>query len=313
LPWVQSTRSFPHQRAGLFAGFLGPRYNPVVAEFVGQPGGAATYRPDDPFGSIDRRGRFEIADTSLGAELTIDRLNTRLSLVEQLDQQQRHLERSGAAASLDRNRQQAISVIASPRMRQALELQREPEAVRQRYGYHLFGQSALQARRLIEGGARLVSVFWDEFGQSCGAWDTHEKQSQRLSSELCPGFDQTFTALLDDLEQRGLLDETLVLCLTEHGRTPNAERRGDSVDGRGHWSEVYSILMAGAGVAKGRVIGASDARGAYPADRPVSPKDILHTIYHLLGVDAHRMIPDRLGRPLPLVAESNLVRELLAS
>ena len=312
LPWVQSTRSFPHQRAGLFGGFLGPRYNPVVAEFVGQGINDATYRADDPYGGIERRGHFEIANTSLGAGLTLDRLDTRMSLVDQLDRQTRHLEEAGAVASLNRNRQQALSVITSPRLRHALSLDREPEAVRQRYGYHLFGQSALQARRLIEGGARLVSVFWDEFGQSCGAWDTHEKQRQRLSSELCPGFDQTFTALLDDLQQRGLLDETLVLCMTEHGRTPNAERRGDSVDGRGHWSECYSMMMAGAGVARGRVIGASDARAAYPADRPITPKDILHTIYHLLGVDSHRMIPDRLGRPLPLVAEGNLVRELLA-
>ena len=110
---------------------------------------------------------------------------------------------------------------------------------------------------------------------------------------------------------RGLLDETLVLCpSTEHGRTPNGpSKRGDSVDGRGHWSEVYSILLAGAGVARGRVIGASDARAAFPADRPVSPKDILHTAYHLLGVDAHRTIPDRLGRPVPLVAEGSVVRE----
>ena len=313
LPWVQSTRSAPHQRAGLFGGFLGPRYNPVVAEFVGPSAGAATYRPNDPYGGIDRRGRFEIADTSLGADLTLDRLHTRLSLMDQLDRQQRHLETTGAAVtSLDRNRQQALSVLTSPRLRQALNLQAEPEAVRQRYGYHLFGQSTLQARRLIENGARLVSVFWDEFGLSCGAWDTHEKQTARLKNELCPGFDQTIAALLDDLGQRGMLDETLVLCMTEHGRTPNAERRGASVDGRGHWSEVYSILLAGAGVAQGRVIGASDARAAFPADRPVSPKDILHTVYHLLGVDAERTIPDRLGRSLPLVAEGSVVREALA-
>jgi len=155
LPWAQSTRSFPHQRAGLLGGFLGPRYNPVVAEFIGSGVNPATYRQDDPFGGI----------------------------------------------------------------------------------YHLFGQSALQARRLVESGARLVSVFWDEFGLLCGAWDTHEKQTDRLSRELCPGFDQSFTALLDDLEQRGMLDEKLVLCLTEHGRTPQAERRGGLADGRGHWSD----------------------------------------------------------------------------
>jgi hypothetical protein len=312
LPWVQSTRSAPHQRAGYFAGFLGPRYHPVVAEFMGEASGSPTYRPDDPHGGLKPGGRFEIAHTALAADLTLDRLNRRVRLVEQFDQQLRHLDEAAAGASLGRSRAQALSVTTSPRLRQALDLEREPVHVRQRYGQHLFGQSTLQARRLIEAGARLVSVQWDEWGLSDGAWDTHEKQTVRLKDELCPGFDQAFAALLDDLEQRGMLDETLVVCMTEHGRTPQAERRGDSLDGRNHWSECYSILLAGAGIARGRVVGASDARAAYPSERPVSPKDILCTIYHLLGVDPHRTIPDRLGRPVPLVAEGNVVRELLA-
>jgi uncharacterized protein (DUF1501 family) len=243
--------------------------------------------------------------------MTLDRLNRRVSLLEQFDRQRRHLDQTTAGASLDRSRQLALSVTTSPRLRQALDLGREPTRLRERYGQHLFGQSALQARRLIEAGARLVSVHWDEWGLSDGAWDTHERQTARLRDELCPGFDQAFTALLGDLEQRGLLAETLVVCMTEHGRTPQAERRGNSLDGRNHWSECYSILLAGAGVARGRVVGASDARAAYPSERPVSPKDILCTVYHLLGVDPHRTIPDRLGRPLPLVAEGNAVRELL--
>lgn len=314
LPWVQSTRSAPHQRAGYFAGFLGPRYNPVVAEFVGQPtpAAAATYRPNDPHGGILHGGRFEIADTALAAELTLDRLDRRVRLVDQFDRQLRHLDATSAVASLGRSRQQALSVTTSPRLRQALDLERESPSLRARYGQHLFGQATLQARRLIEAGARLVSVQWDEFGLSDGAWDTHEKQTTRLRDELCPGFDQTFTALLDDLDQRGLSDETLVVCMTEHGRTPHAERRGDALDGRNHWSECYSILLAGAGIARGRIVGASDSRGAYPSERPVSPKDILHTIYALLGVDPSRTIPDRLGRPVPLVAEGGVVRELLA-
>jgi hypothetical protein len=312
LPWLQSTRSAPHQRAGYFAGFLGARYNPVVAEFVGQATGVPTYRPNDPHGGIQPGGRFEIANTALAADLTLDRLNTRVRLVDQFDQQLRHLDATSAGLSVGRSRALALSVTTSPRLRDALDLEREPPRLRERYGQHLFGQSTLQARRLIEAGARLVSVQWDEFGLSDGAWDTHEKQTVRLRDELCPGFDQTFTALLEDLEQRGMLDETLVVCMTEHGRTPHAERRGDSVDGRNHWSECYSILLAGGGVGRGRVIGASDARAAYPSERPVSPKDILHTIYHLVGVDSHRTIPDRLGRPVPLVAEGSVVRELLA-
>jgi hypothetical protein len=267
LPWVQSSRSSPHQRAGYLAGFLGPRYNPVVAEFLGQPapGAAATYRPNDPHGGMVPGGRFTIADTALAVDLTLDRLDRRVRLVEQFDQQLRHLDAASAVASLERCRRQALSVTTSPRLRQALDLEREPASVRERFGQHLFGQSTLQARRLIEAGARLVSVHWDEFGLSDGAWDTHEKQTVRLRDELCPGFDQAFTALMDDLEERGLIDETLVVCMTEHGRTPQAERRGASVDGRNHWSECYSIMLAGAGIARGRIVGASDSRGAYPA------------------------------------------------
>ena len=312
LPWVQSSRSSPHQRAGYLAGFLGARYNPVVLEFIGESANKPTYRPGDPHGGILPGGRFAIADTVLAPGMTLDRLNTRMRLLDQFDEATRHLDRTHVGADLDRNRQLALSVTTSPRLRQALDLDREPASLRERYGQHVFGQGALQARRLIEAGARLVSVQWDEFGLSDGSWDTHERQTTRLRDELCPGFDQTFTALLDDLEQRGMLDETLVVCMTEHGRTPHAERRGDSLDGRNHWSQCYSMMLAGAGIARGRIVGASDRHAAYPAERPVSPKDILCTIYHLLGIDPHRMIPDRLGRPLPLVAEGNVVRELLA-
>jgi uncharacterized protein (DUF1501 family) len=312
LPWMQSSRSAPHQRAGYLAGFLGARYNPVVLEFVGASANKPTYRPGDPHGGIIRGGRFQITDTSLAADMTLDRLNTRIHLLDQFDKSRRRLDHTLANTALDRNRQLALSITTSPRLRNALDLEREPIGVRERYGQHLFGQASLQARRLIEAGARLVSVNWDEFGLSDGSWDTHERQTTRLRDELCPGFDQAFTALLEDLEQRGMMDETLVVCMTEHGRTPHAERRGDSLDGRNHWSECYSIALAGAGIARGRVIGASDRHAAYPAERPVSPKDILCTIYHLLGIDPHQTIPDRLGRPVPLVAEGNVVRELLS-
>ena len=311
LPWVQSTRSNPHQRAGLFGGFLGPRYNPVVAEFTGRGTNPNTYRPNDPYGGVEADCRFEILNTGMPQTMTVDRLSGRLNLLRQMDAARRTLEQTATTNAWDRNQQMALSVMTSPRLREALDLRQEPVQVRDRYGRHLFGQSTLLARRLIEAGSRLVSVFWDEFGRSCGAWDTHERQTQRLSRELCPGFDQSFAALLDDLEQRGMLEETLILCFTEHGRTPVAERRNGQADGRGHWSQAYSIMLAGAGIAQGHVIGRSDARASHVADRPVNPKDILHTVYSLLGVDPHRTIPDRLGRPLPLVSEGEVVRELL--
>jgi len=312
LPWVQSSRSGPHKRSGLFGGFLGPRYNPVVAEFVGEASNPNTYRADDPYGGIKPDCRFEVQGTGLPSGLTIDRLSVRDSLLDQFDVRRRDLDKSQIGSSLDRFRQLAMSVIASPRLRKALDLSNEPATLRERYGHHLFGQSALLARRLVESGTRLVSVFWDEFAQSCGTWDTHEKQTPRLRDELCPGLDQAFTALFEDLDDRGMLDETLVLCLTEHGRTPKAERRGNSADGRGHWSNAYSCLFAGAGVRRGNVIGKTDRDAAYVAADPVSPNDVLHTIYHLLGVNSHRLIPDRLGRPLPLVADGEILSELLA-
>lgn len=312
LPWVQSSRSGPHKRAGLFGGFLGQRYNPVVAEFVGEPTNPNTYRPRDPYGGIKPDCRFEIHGTGLPDGLTINRVSNRDSLLTQLDTGRRRLDESQAESSLDRFRQMAMSVIASPRLHDALDVSKEPSALRERYGHHLFGQSTLLARRLVESGTRLVSVFWDEFAQSCGTWDTHEKQTPRLRDELCPGFDQAYSALYQDLEDRGMLDDTLLLCLTEHGRTPKAERRGDSLDGRGHWSSAYSCLFAGAGIRKGHVIGRTNRDAAHVVDDPVSPNDVLHTIYHLLGVDSHRLIPDRLGRPLPLVENGEMVADLLA-
>jgi hypothetical protein len=312
LPWDLSSRSFPHKRAGNLAGFLGGRYNPVVCEFAGRATRPDSFRPHDPYAGIERDCTFSITSPDeKPVELTLDRLATRRRLVEQFDAARRHLSETRAVEGLERFQQMAYSVIAGSRVQEALDVRREPDAVRQRYGYHLFGQSALVARRLIEAGTRLVTVFWDEFGQSCGAWDTHEQARQRLSTELCPGLDQTFSALIEDLESRGLLDETLVVCMGEHGRTPLPEKRHGLADGRNHWSRAYSGLFAGGGFAQGAVVGQSDAEAAWVKDRPISPKDVLRTIYHLMGVDADRLLRDRLNRPLPLVAGGEVVGEMI--
>ena len=176
---------------------------------------------------------------------------------------------------------------------------------------NLFGQSALTARRLLEAGCPLVSVFWDEYKVINTAWDTHFNHFSRLENELLPGFDLGMSALLLDLEQRGLLDETLVLCLTEHGRTPkiNNFNRGG---GRNHWSGVYSVMLAGAGISGGTVVGASDERAAFVSRRPVSPEDILATMYHLHGISPETTIPNRSGQPVRLIDNGSVVEELLA-
>lgn len=312
LPWVQSSRSAPHKRAGLMSGFLDPTFSPTALEFEGASTAPDTFRPKDPFGGIDADGRFRFASTDLPAGMTLDRLHSRQSLLDEFDSHRRHLSNSEAGRTLSRFREMALALVDSADMREALDLAKEPSALREKYGFHLFGQSTLMARRMIEAGSRVVSVFWDEFGPSCGAWDTHEKLTKRIRNELCPGFDQTFDALLDDLEDRGMLDETLVLVMTEHGRTPKAEIRNNASDGRNHWSKNYCNLMAGAGVREGMVVGASNRQGTDVSERPITPKDVLKTIYHLMGVDPERMIPDRLGRPLPIVETGAVIPEVLA-
>jgi len=211
---------------------------------------------------------------------------------------------------MNRFQAMAYSLITSRKLREALDIGREPIARRERYGMTLFGQSVLTGRRLLEAGATLVSVFWDEFGTANSAWDTHFNQNKRLKNELLPGLDSALTAVLTDLEERGMLDETLVLCLTEHGRTPKLDStpRGP---GRGHWSGAYSNLFAGGGISGGTVIGRSDKNGAFVKDNPISPKDVLCTVYHLLGIDHRMYIPNRVGRPTHLVAEGRVVSEIL--
>jgi uncharacterized protein (DUF1501 family) len=173
----------------------------------------------------------------------------------------------------------------------------------------LFGQSCLAARRLVEAGSKIVSVFWDEYGLAGSGWDTHYNHYPRMRQELCPGLDQAWYGLITDLDQRGMLDDTLVVCTSEHGRTPTITTGQGG--GRDHWSRVYASLLAGGGTKRGHIVGASDKQGGDVLDRPISPKDLLATMYHLLGIDHHQMVQDNLGRPLPLV-EGEIISEALA-
>lgn len=302
LPFKFSSRAEPFRRGGPYGGFLGGGYDPVWCEFQGDaPKG-------DPYRGITAKGRFQLNRDSV-PDLTLDRMSRRASLLQQLDQQRAQLDAS-AARSFDRHQEMALNLVASPKMREALDIEREPAAVRERYGMTLFGQATLAARRLIESGVKLATVFWDEFKDANSAWDTHIHQWTRLKDELLPGFDLAFSALIRDLEMRGMLDETLILVLSEHGRTPklnNAEGGG-----REHWSNVYCGLMAGGGIRRGHVFGSSDRIAGFPKEQPISPKDVLCTIYHLLGVDPETHLRDREGRPIPLVAEGKVASGVLA-
>jgi hypothetical protein len=319
LPWpFSSQRVGEVPRAGPYAAFLGGAYNPLWTTFHGQATRTVvkTLQEDhrtiaDPYLGITPESYFELASaTRLPAEITLDRLSRRRSLVEQFEQARADLDRGAPGRSSDRFREMAYGLINSAKVRTALDLEREPAPLRESYGMTVFGQAALAARRLVEAGSRFVTVFWDEYGLAGSGWDTHWDHYPRMKNELLPGLDRAFAGLVQDLDGRGLLDETLVLCVSEHGRTPKIQNVKGG--GRDHWSQVYSGIFAGGGVARGRVVGKSDKHAGTVVERPVSPKDILATLYHLLGVDPHTTVTDRTGRPMPLLGEGAVVKEMLA-
>jgi hypothetical protein len=319
LPWAFSSQRVGEvPRAGPYGAFLGNAYNPIWTEFHGR----ATRRTVktlqeqrlevmEPYMGISPDSSFELVSaTRLGPDITLDRLRRRRSLVEQMEQARRQQDRTAAGESLDRYRAMAYNLIGSTQVQEALNLEREPRPLRESYGMTVFGQAALCARRLVEAGSRFVTVFWDEFGLAGSGWDTHWDHYPRLRNELTPGFDRGLSGLIRDLDCRGMLDETLVLVMSEHGRTPRLQNvRGG---GRDHWSQAYSCLFAGGGVARGQVIGRTDRFGGTVTERPVSPKDILATVYHLLGIDPETTLTDRTGRPLSLVPTGTVVTEMLA-
>ncbi|MEX2120495.1 MAG: DUF1501 domain-containing protein [Pirellulales bacterium] len=318
LPWQFSSRRVGEvPRAGPYAAFLGGEYNPIWTDFVGTATkgltktlAQQTYTDNDPYIGLSSDSHFVVPSaTSLQNEITLDRLNSRRSLVGQLDQAREDLARSSSGRQMNRYREMTYNLLESDQLRTALDVRLESAATRQLYGETLFGQGCLAARRLVEAGSRVVTLFWDEYGLAGSGWDTHWNHYPRMRQELCPGLDQGWYGLITDLDQRGLLDDTLVVCTSEHGRTPQIT--SGQGGGRDHWSRAYSSWMAGGGVARGRVVGASDKHASDVADHPVSPKDLLATMYHLLGIDHHLMVRDSLDRPLPLV-HGEVIADVLA-
>jgi hypothetical protein len=280
---------FVEESHGQDGGWLGPVYHPMRIN-------ADASKPD-----------YRVGEFSLQADVPEGRADGRRLLLRDLDRQRRGLERQLDVAAMDSHYRRAFDLLASRGAAEAFDLTREPLAVRERYGLNTHGQAVLQARRLVEAGVPLVTVFWQNDGITNVSvyWDTHNRNFIDLKTRLCPVADQAFSALLDDLEARGLLDETLVVWTGEMGRTP---RVGQSVvggagagrDGRDHWPHVFTTVLAGGGVKGGVVHGASDRHAAYPAANPTPPEDLAATVYHCLGVDPRTQVRDRLGRPMTL-------------
>ncbi|MFO1042501.1 MAG: DUF1501 domain-containing protein [Planctomycetaceae bacterium] len=267
-------REGPLTWPGQHAGFLGANYDPW--QITGDPN-----KPD-----------FRVDALTLAAGIDVVHLGRRQMLLQEVNRQQSQFAEVAQSLRLQKDQKLAFNMLSSSRLAQAFELHREPDGVRDRYGRTTDGQSLLAARRLIEAGVPIVQV---NIGRVQN-WDNHGDIFPTLKNRLLPPLDQGVSALLDDFDSRGLLNDTLIMMLGEFGRTPkiNAQR------GRDHWGPCFFGLFAGAGVQGGQVIGRSDVTGAYPATRAFSPNDVAATVYHLLGLPAEVEVTDRLGRRVRL-------------
>lgn len=305
LGWGQAIR-----RPGPYGGFLGQRFDALTTEC--QPSLADGVPNPLPGKPQVPRGVPLLPQSALQPGLTLDRLDTRRSLLEQLDREHRRLDALRPAAMFDRQQERAFGVLTSSELKSAFDLSGESPARLDRYGRTLFGQSTLIARRLVQAGVRFVNVtwdlFWDRVKIDYDAWDTHTNNFAILRENKLPGFDQTFSALMEDLEGRGLLDETLVVVMSEMGRTPRINGNA----GRDHWTNCYSVVFAGGGIRGGTVHGASDSQAAYVKEHPVSTSDVCATVYHALGIDPAFRVPDQFGRPVEIAHGGQPLAEILA-
>ena len=255
---------------------------------------------------------MHIEGMTLDEHMSSLRLGERFDLMRQLDQHFNKTIQSSAISEMSEMHQKAFDLLHSESSRAAFALEQESPALREAYGPHKFGQSVLLARRLVESGSRLVQVNWPREGEKevkgSPLWDTHADNAGRVRNVLCPQFDRTFATLIDDLHQRGLLEKTLVVVMGEFGRSPKV----NAVGGRDHWGSVFSVVLAGAGIGGGQIIGASDHIGALPQSRPVRPSDLAATIFHLLGIDPAGDFPDALNRPRLITNGGSVLRELAA-
>lgn len=273
--------------AGQNAGFLGQAFDPF----------RVAHDPSLP--------DFEIREFALQSGISGDRLADRFALLQLVDEQWPVRPRDDGIHNMSKLKQRAFGLLGSQRSQQAFELSAENDRARDWYGRHRFGQTLLLARRLVEAEVPLITVNWARSNRE--EWDTHAGNYPRLKNRLLPPFDQGLAAFLHDLDQRGLLETTLVLALGEFGRTPRINKDA----GRDHWPDVYSLVIAGGGVRRGAVVGASDRHAAFPLSDPIAPWDISATMFHLLGIAPGTHIYDRQQRPY-LLSPGNVVSDLLA-
>jgi hypothetical protein len=268
------------------AGYLGTAYNPFIVE-----GGAG-----------GKGGNLRVRGIQLPNGFTLDELENRDKLLKGFDQGFEGADKSAdLMEGLDAFHKQALEILRSDKTKKAFDLNLEKAELRERYGQNPFGQGTLASRRLIEAGVRCVTL-------SIGGWDTHGKNFEALSKRLLPQLDQTLSALVTDLDDRGLLERTIVYCAGEFGRTPKINKNA----GRDHWARSMAVVLAGGGIKRGYAHGLTDPQGMAPATEPCTPDDVAATIFHRLGIDPHQEMSTTTGRPIQLFREGKVLEALLA-
>lgn len=307
-PTLPQIISLPHKpsklpitRPGQFAGRIGMEYDPFYLN-----------------GSFDEPLNFSAPTISMSGTINAARMQDRHALLSAMNQARRDLDHEAAVQNYVKQQDRAFELLSSGRTTSAFDIKAEPEKLRERYGHTINGTSLLMARRLVEAGVPFVTVFWKEDEstaaqcKSAGGWDTHGDNFNCLRKYLLPRFDQAFSAFMEDMSSRGLLDETLVLVTSEMGRMPKVgdRRSGGALGaGRDHWTACMSVLMAGAGIRGGQVIGETDARAELPKDRPIHPEDITKTVYYAMGIQDLEA-KDKLGRAYNLLDEGKPLTDL---
>lgn len=290
-------------------------YPHVVTDGSVTPGQHASFlgKAHDPFffRADPNSSDFSLPELELPGNVDLARLDRRKELLKVVDQYAGLADRFAEARGLDQFQQQSLSILSSPKLKTAFDLTKEPDVLRDAYGRTTYGQSCLLARRLVEVGARFITVYFSRGigGAGSDGWDTHQNNFVDLKDRLLPITDTTVPTLINDLRSRGLLEDTLVLWMGEFGRGPKIGDRDGK--GRGHWPECYTVMMAGGGVEGGAIYGSSDAYGAYPASNPCGPEDITATLYWAMGIDPKTEMRDAANRPFPL-AQGEPIRSIFS-
>jgi hypothetical protein len=297
LPFVMLPRPLQESNVvgkGGTAGFLGKAYDPY------------TLFPEGDDMLMSKLDKIKVDDLQLRPEVFSVRLRRRAKLREAIEAQMPVIEKAVESYNLDNYYEQALNLIVSGRAREAFDLDEETAAMRDRYGRNTFGQSCLLARRLVEAGTRVVEVIWPKVANSNNhSWDHHSGLTDRMKKQSGPMLDSGLSALFEDLDERGMLDETLVVAIGEFGRSPekgvSTSGNNNSADGRDHWPYCYTAVMGGAGIKRGYVHGKSDKTGSAPLEDPVHPMEVLATIYHSVGIDPETLVYNHLNQPRELV------------